>query len=136
MRAMSPKHAFTVEVQPQYMPQESAPGQGIYRFAYTVTVTNTGAVAAQLVARHWVISDAQGHTQEVRGLGVVGRQPLLQPGESFQYTSGCPLRTPTGTMHGSYHCVGADGTPFEVPIALFLLEAAADGAPGAPRVLH
>jgi uncharacterized protein affecting Mg2+/Co2+ transport len=86
---MSPKHAFSVEVQPEYLAGQSDPAQDDYQFAYTVTVTNQGTVAAQLISRHWVISDALGHTQEVKGLGVVGRQPLLQPGESFQYTSGC-----------------------------------------------
>ena len=136
---MSPKHAFSVEVQPEYLAGQSDPAQDDYQFAYTVTVINQGTVAAQLISRHWVISDALGHTQEVKGLGVVGRQPLLQPGESFQYTSGFPLRTPTGTMHGHYHCVGEDGEAFEVPIPLFLLEATGTGPTSAPlgaRVLH
>jgi uncharacterized protein affecting Mg2+/Co2+ transport len=89
-----PQHAFSVEVQPEYLAGQSGPAQDDYQFAYTVTVTNQGTVAAQLISRHWVISDAPGHTQEVKGLGVVGRQPLLQPGESFQYTSGCPCVRP------------------------------------------
>ena len=124
---------FSVAVQPTFLPEQSAPKDGVYAFAYTVTVTNTGEVPAQLIARHWVISDARGHTEEVKGLGVVGQQPLLKPGESFQYTSGSRLRTPTGTMHGSYFCVAEDGTRFEAPIALFVLEAQ---GPGSARVLH
>ena len=129
---MSPKHAFSVEVQPEYLAGQSDPAQDDYQFAYTVTVINQGTVAAQLISRHWVISDALGHTQEVKGLGVVGRQPLLQPGESFQYTSGCRLRTATGTMHGSYFCVAEDGERFEVDIPAFVLDAGG----GPSRVLH
>ena len=106
----------------------------MYGFAYTVTITNTGDVAAQLISRHWIISDARGHTEEVKGLGVVGQQPLLRPGESFQYTSGCRLRTASGTMHGHYFCVAEDGTRFEVEIPLFVLEASHGSAP--PRMVH
>jgi ApaG protein len=95
-------------------------------------VNNTGQIPAQLISRHWVIVDASGHTEEVKGLGVVGHQPLLKPGESFQYSSGCRLRTPSGTMHGSYFCVAEDGERFEAPVALFVLEADTPGA----RVLH
>jgi ApaG protein len=98
-----------------------------------VTITNTGDVAAQLIARHWFISDANGHNEEVKGLGVVGHQPLLQPGESFQYSSASRLRTATGAMHGQYFCVAEDGTRFEAEIPMFVLEA----TPGSPaRVLH
>jgi len=130
-----PTYQFHVEVQPEYLPEQSEPAQGRYGFAYTITVRNTGQVAAQLVSRHWLISDARGHTEEVKGLGVVGQQPLLRPGESFQYTSGCQLRTPSGTMHGSYFCVAEDGERFEVAIPLFVLDASgADG--GSARVLH
>lgn len=129
-----PKYEFRVEVEPRYLPEQSAPEQGLYSFAYTVTITNTGEVTAQLISRHWIISDARGHTEEVKGLAVVGHQPLLKPGESFQYTSGCRLRTPSGTMHGSYFCVAEDGERFEVAIPLFVLEAG--GASGSPRVLH
>ncbi|HYF19468.1 MAG TPA: Co2+/Mg2+ efflux protein ApaG [Ramlibacter sp.] len=125
-----PKYQFRVEVQPQYLPEQSAPEQGIYGFSYTITITNTGEVAAQLISRHWIITDATNHVEEVKGLGVVGHQPLLQPGQSFQYTSGCRLRTPSGTMHGSYFCVAEDGERFEVEIAPFLLE------DGTRRVLH
>ncbi|MBP8138722.1 MAG: Co2+/Mg2+ efflux protein ApaG, partial [Alicycliphilus sp.] len=92
-----PTYQFHVEVQPEYLPEQSEPAQGRYGFAYTITVLNTGQVAAQLVSRHWIIADGRGHTEEVKGLGVVGQQPLLQPGEAFQYTSGCQLRTPSGT---------------------------------------
>ena len=130
-----PKYQFSCQVSPQYLLEQSAPDQGIYSFSYTVTVTNTGDVAAQLISRHWVISDANGHNEEVRGLGVVGQQPLLRPGESFQYSSGSRLRTASGTMHGSYFCVAEDGERFEAPILLFVLEAM-NGSSSAGRVLH
>ncbi len=106
----------------------------MYGFAYTVTVTNTGEVAAQLISRHWVIADANGHIEEVKGLGVVGHQPLLKPGEAFQYSSGSRLRTPSGTMHGSYFCVAEDGERFEAVIPMFVLEASQGDSGG--RVLH
>ena len=130
-----PTYQFSCEVLPRYLPEQSAPDESIYGFSYTVTVTNTGDVAAQLISRHWIISDANGHTEEVKGLGVVGHQPLLKPGESFQYTSGSRLRTPSGTMHGSYFCVAEDGERFDVAIPLFVLEAAHGGNPPR-RVLH
>ena len=130
-----PKYQFTCEVAPQYLPDQSAPGELVYSFSYTVTLTNTGEVPAQLISRHWIISDANGHSEEIKGLGVVGHQPLLKPGQSFQYTSGSRLRTASGTMHGSYFCVAEDGERFEVPIQLFLLEAQQDGAPPG-RTLH
>ncbi len=124
------RYEFRVEVQPEYLPGQSAPEQGVFSFSYTITITNTGEVAAQLISRHWIITDAAGQVQEVKGLGVVGHQPLLQPGQSFQYTSGCRLRTPTGTMQGSYFCVAEDGERFDAPIAPFLLD------DGSRRVLH
>ena len=127
-----PKYKFEVAVTTQYIAEQSDPEEDSYAFAYTITVNNTGRVPAQLISRHWVIIDASGHTEEVKGLGVVGHQPLLKPGESFQYSSGCRLRTPTGTMHGSYFCVAEDGERFEAPVALFVLEADTPGA----RVLH
>ncbi|MBH1963513.1 MAG: Co2+/Mg2+ efflux protein ApaG [Comamonadaceae bacterium] len=130
-----PKYQFSVEVEPQYLPDQSEPGSEMYGFSYTITVHNTGEVPAQLISRHWIINDAKGHTEEVRGLGVVGQQPLLKPGEAFQYTSGCRLRTANGTMHGSYFCVAADGERFEVEIPLFVLDASTGGNAG-PRVLH
>ena len=132
------KYQFRVEVAPQFVPEQSSPAQGIHSFAYTVTITNTGEVPAQLISRHWVITDALGQAEEVKGLGVVGHQPLLKPGESFQYSSGSRLRTPTGTMHGSYFFVAEDGERFEAPIAMFVLDAsgAAGLASGSGRVLH
>lgn len=130
-----PKYQFSCNVTPQYLPEQSAPQEQLYGFSYTVTLTNTGEVAAQLISRHWIISDATGHTEEVRGLGVVGHQPLLKPGESFQYTSGSRLRTASGAMHGSYFFVAEDGTRFDVPIAMFVLEASPGGSMSG-RVLH
>lgn len=129
------KYQFSCEVIPHYLPEQSDPEEGVYGFSYTVTVTNTGKVAAQLISRHWIISDANGHTEEVKGLGVVGHQPMLKPGESFQYSSGSRLRTANGTMHGSYFCVAEDGERFEVTIPLFVLEATPGGSPPT-RVLH
>ena len=130
-----PKYQFTCDITPQYMPEQSSPEDSVYGFAYTVTVTNTGEVAAQLISRHWVIVDANGHNEEVKGLGVVGHQPLLKPGQSFQYTSGSRLRTATGTMHGSYFCVAEDGEHFDVAIPMFVLEASHGSQPPG-RVLH
>jgi ApaG protein len=125
-----PKYRFSVDVQPQYLPEQSAPEQELYSFAYTITITNTGEVPAQLISRHWVITNAAGEIEEVKGLGVVGHQPLLKPGEAFQYTSGCRLRTPTGSMQGSYFCVAEDGERFEAEIPAFDLH------DGSQRVLH
>lgn len=130
-----PKYQISCEVTPHYLPEQSAPQDAIYSFSYTVTVTNTGDVAAQLISRHWVISDANGHTEEVKGLGVVGHQPLLKPGESFQYSSGSRLRTASGTMHGSYFFVAEDGERLDIVIPLFVLEATNDSEP-VKRVLH
>jgi ApaG protein len=124
------KYAFSVEVQPQYLPEQSAPEQNLYSFAYTITISNSGEVPAQLISRHWIITNELGQAEEVKGLGVVGQQPLLKPGESFEYTSGCRLRTPSGTMQGSYFCVAEDGERFEVEIPAFPLD------DGSRRVLH
>ena len=124
------KYALRVEVQPQYLPEQSAPAQGLYSFAYTITINNTGDVPAQLISRHWIITNELGEIEEIKGLGVIGQQPLLKPGESFEYTSGCRLRTPSGTMQGSYFCVAEDGERFEVEIPLFVLD------DGSRRVLH
>ena len=134
-----PKYQFDVTVLPEYLPEQSAPETGVFSFAYTITITNAGDAPAQLISRHWIIIDARGHTEEVKGLGVVGHQPLLKPGESFQYTSGCRLRTASGTMHGTFHCVGEEGEPFDTPVPLFVLEAMGHGPAGEPltgRVLH
>ena len=130
-----PKYQFSCEVTPQYIPEQSAPDDSIYGFSYTVTVSNTGDIAAQLISRHWIIVDANGQLEEVKGLGVVGHQPLLKPGESFQYTSGSRLRTASGTMHGSYFCVAEDGERFEVTIPMFVLEAKHGSSPPS-RTLH
>jgi ApaG protein len=132
-----PKYQCSCTVVPYYLPEQSAPEDEVYGFAYTVTITNSGEVAAQLISRHWIISDARGHTEEVKGLGVVGHQPLLKPGESFQYSSGSRLRTPSGTMHGSYFFVAEDGERFEAAIPTFVLDAGEGaGAAGPGRVLH
>ena len=131
-----PSYDFLVQVQPEYLPEQSDPSAGQYAFAYTITITNRSAVPAQLIARHWLVSDARGHTEEVRGLGLVGQQPLLAPGETFRYTSGCRLHTASGTMHGSYLGVSDQGEVFAVPIPLFVLEASMDDGPLRERVLH
>ena len=124
------RYAFRVEVQPRYLPEQSLPEQGVWSFAYTITISNTGEVPAQLISRHWIITNELGEVEEVKGLGVVGQQPLLRPGESFEYTSGCRLRTSSGTMKGSYFCLAEDGERFEVDIPAFVLD------DGARRVLH
>nr|WP_315480684.1 Co2+/Mg2+ efflux protein ApaG [uncultured Rhodoferax sp.] len=128
------KYEFLVEVAPQYLPDQSAPADDMYVFAYTITITNTGDVTAQLIARTWNVNDANGHTEKVKGLGVVGQQPLLKPGQSFEYTSGTRLRTPTGTMHGSFFCVAEDGEKFDADIPMFVLDALSDA--GGSRTLH
>ena len=126
--AQEKDHDIAVSAATQYLPEQSDEVSGRYVFAYTITLRNAGNVAAQLISRHWIITDAQGLVQEVRGLGVVGAQPLLQPGESFEYTSGASIATPVGTMRGSYQMLAADGTRFEAPILEFTLSV--------PRVLH
>lgn len=126
--AESKKYEVEVMVETQYLPEQSDPGAERYFFAYRIHITNIGSVAAQLVSRHWIITDAAGKVEEVRGLGVVGNQPLLQPGESFEYSSGCPLPTPVGTMKGSYQMIAEDGTRFDAPISEFVL--------AMPRTLH
>ncbi|CAM8636557.1 CO2+/MG2+ efflux protein ApaG [Comamonadaceae bacterium] len=128
------KYAFLVEVKPQYLADQSAPHEDLYVFAYTITITNIGEVTAQLISRTWNVNDATGHTERVKGLGVVGQQPLLKPGQSFEYTSGTRLRTPTGTMHGSFFCVAEDGEKFDTDIPMFVLDALSDAA--GPRTLH
>ena len=133
-----PKYQFLVEVVPQYLPDQSSPEDDIFVFAYTITVTNTGEVTAQLISRTWNVNDARGHTEKVKGLGVVGQQPLLKPGQSFEYTSGTQLRTPTGTMHGAFFCVAEDGEKFDADVPMFVLDALS-GNPdvgGHKRTLH
>lgn len=122
------KYRIEVSPMPQFIPEQSDPENDRYIFAYTITIRNTGEVPAQLVSRHWIITDGNNEIQEVRGLGVVGKQPLLQPGESFQYTSGSSLTTPIGTMKGTYQMVAEDGTHFEAEIPEFVL--------ATPRALH
>lgn len=126
--AESKKYEIAVSAQTQYLEEQSDPTNGRFVFAYTITIRNSGTIAAQLISRHWIITDADGQVQEVRGLGVVGHQPLLQPGESFEYTSGSAIGTPVGTMRGSYQMTAEDGSQFEAPIAEFTL--------AMPRVLH
>lgn len=122
------KYQIVVETRVQFVPEQSDPVSSRYVFAYTITIRNTGTAAAQLISRHWHIIDGNNAVQEVRGLGVVGHQPLLAPGDSFEYTSGCSLTTPVGKMHGTYQFTGEDGTQFEAPIPEFALTM--------PRVLH
>jgi ApaG protein len=129
-------YQFSVEVFPQYLPDQSSPDQGLYLFAYTLTITNTGSVAAQLISRTWNVNDANGHTEKVKGLGVVGQQPLLKPRQIFEYTSGTRLRTPTGTMHGSFFCVAEDGEKFDVDIPMFVLDALSSSGTSGKRTLH
>ncbi len=126
------KYQFHVDVLPRFLSEQSAPEQGHFVFSYTITIRNTGEVAAQLISRTWNVNDANGHTEKVKGLGVVGHQPLLQPGEKFEYTSGTRLRTPTGTMHGSFFCVAEDGEKFDTDVPMFVLDALSGGS----RTLH
>ena len=129
-----PRYKFQVDVQPQYLSEQSDPDGGLYMFAYTITITNVGNVAAQLISRTWNVNDSEGMHEKIKGLGVVGHQPLLQPGEQFEYTSGTRLRTPPGTMLGSSFCVAEDGEKFDVDIPMFVLDALSD-EPG-NRNLH
>ena len=126
--AESKRYEVAVSAVPQYIAEQSDPANDGYIFSYTITIENVGTVPAQLISRHWIITDATGEVQEVRGLGVVGHQPLLQPGEKFEYTSGCQLETPVGTMRGSYQMTAVDGTQFDAEIREFTL--------AVPRVLH
>jgi ApaG protein len=124
----SKRYEFTVSPKVTFLADQSDPDKNHYVFAYTITVTNTGSVAAQLISRHWIITDAEHRVQEVKGQGVVGKQPVLKPGESFEYTSGTSIPTSVGTMRGSYRMVAEDGLAFDVPIAPFTLSI--------PRTLH
>jgi ApaG protein len=129
-----PKYQFRVEVTPHYLAEQSSVEQGLYVFSYTVTITNIGQVPAQLISRTWNVNDANGHTEKIKGLGVVGQQPLLKPGQAFEYTSGTRLRTPTGTMHGSFFCVAEDGEKFDTDVPMFVLDALS--ANGGRPTLH
>ncbi|NLD68962.1 MAG: Co2+/Mg2+ efflux protein ApaG [Limnobacter sp.] len=122
------RYRVRVEVQSRYLPEQSEPEAGRYTFAYTVRITNTGDVPAQLISRHWLVSDESGRLVEVKGLGVIGQQPLLRPGESFEYTSGSQIAAPNGSMRGSYFFVAEDGHRFDAEIAEFELNM--------PRTLH
>lgn len=123
-----PASPIEIAVATRFLDEQSAPADERYVFAYTITIRNAGPQAAQLVARHWVITDANGKVQEVRGEGVVGEQPWLRPGDHFQYTSGAVLETAVGTMQGSYAMRGDDGREFDAPIPPFTLSV--------PRTLH
>lgn len=130
-----PKYQFTVEVHPEFLSEQSAPDDDNYVFAYTITITNTGEVAAQLISRSWSVNDSNGLTEKVKGLGVIGQQPFLKPGQAFEYTSGTRLRTPTGTMHGIFFCVAEDGEKFDADVPMFVLDALSGGT-GGSRTLH
>ncbi len=121
-------HGIVIETQVKYLPEQSDETADRFVFSYTISITNLGTVAARLISRHWVITDAYNHVQEVRGQGVVGEQPVLQPSQSFEYSSGTVLATQVGTMRGSYQMRGEDGSEFDVEIPEFVLSV--------PRVLH
>jgi ApaG protein len=122
------RYVIAVTAHSTYLPDQSDEEDDRYVFAYTIRITNTGTVTAQVVSRHWIITDADNQVQEVRGMGVVGEQPVLKPGDTFEYSSGSSIPTAVGTMRGSYQLVAEDGTRFEVPIPEFALSV--------PRVLH
>ena len=124
----SQPYRISVDVVTNFVEDQSNPSDGRYVFAYTITIRNEGTVPARLLSRHWIITDANGKIQEVKGLGVVGEQPKLAPGESYEYTSGAAIATPVGTMRGSYQMLAEDGTKFDAPIPEFTLSI--------PRVLH
>ena len=115
------KPEFSCAVKVQYLPDQSQPPEGPFAFAYTVTIRNSGTVTAQLVARHWVITNAQGQEENVRGLAVVGHQPVLKPGEQFEYSSWTRIDTPMGSMRGTFFCMTEDAHPFDTPVAEFAL---------------
>ncbi|HUL90925.1 MAG TPA: Co2+/Mg2+ efflux protein ApaG [Burkholderiales bacterium] len=122
------KYDVAVSSRTEYVPEQSDEGHSRFVFAYTITIRNNGSIPAQLVSRHWIITDGRDQVQEVRGLGVVGAQPLIKPGERYEYTSGTAIATPVGTMKGSYQMVAEDGTHFDAQIPEFTLSV--------PRVLH
>ena len=124
-------NGIRVTVEPRYLEEQSEPAEQRFFWAYTVEIANSGAAPVQILARHWVITDANGHREDVRGIGVVGEQPVIAPGASFTYTSGCPLPTPSGVMFGSYQAIDGDGEVFSVAIPAFSLD-----LPGARPVLN
>ena len=126
--AESQKHAITVVPKAVFVEDQSDPSKNQYVFAYTISIANTGTVPVQLVSRHWLITDANGKVVEVKGLGVIGQQPWIKPGESFEYTSGTNIETAVGTMRGTYSMLAEDGQAFEAVIAPFTLSV--------PRILH
>ena len=129
-RGMNERSSYTIDVQvePRFVPDQSRPGDNRYVFAYTITLHNAGDVPARLLTRHWIITDSDNTVQEVKGLGVVGHQPLLKPGEHFEYTSWAVIATPVGTMRGDYFRVAEDGERFDAPVPEFILRM--------PRTLH
>lgn len=124
-------HRIRVDVVTNYVEDQSSPSDGRFVFAYTITIRNEGSVPARLLTRHWIITDANGRTEEVKGAGVVGKQPLLRQGERFEYTSGVPLKTPSGLMRGTYQMVTEDGEDFDAEVPAFSLD-----APSMKRVVH
>jgi ApaG protein len=116
-----PRPELTCTVRTQFLPDQSSPADEVYAFAYTITIRNTGDVAAQVVGRHWIILHGSGETEEVRGLAVVGQQPLLRPGEQFEYTSWTRISTPLGSMKGTYFCMTDEARWFEAPVPEFTL---------------
>lgn len=126
--AESKRYEIEVVAKPAYLADQSDPAKSQYVFAYTITIANTGDVTVQLISRHWLITDGEHRVQEVKGLGVIGQQPVLKPGEKFEYTSGASLPTPVGTMRGTYQMVAEDGHSFDATIPIFTLSV--------PRTLH
>jgi len=122
------RHKVEVQVKPAYIEEQSDPTNDYYAFAYTITIKNTGITPVRLVTRHWIITDGDGNVQEVKGDGVIGEQPHLNPGEGFQYTSGTFMNTPFGTMHGSYQMIADNGERFDATIPAFALTT--------PNILH
>ena len=125
---MSQEYQFQISVKTQFIEEQSEPENERFVFAYTVTIENTGELGAKLDSRHWVITDANGEVTEVQGQGVIGEQPFIEPGKSYQYSSGAIINTPIGTMEGNYNMIGQNGVQFEAPIPVFSLTA--------PGVLH
>ena len=130
--SMSANYSVRIQAAPRYIDEQSQPAQSLYTFAYTITVANEGDVAVQLISRHWEIEDASGQVEMVDGLDVIGKQPLLQPGQVFEYTSGAQLRTNAGMMSGHFFFVAVDGTRFETTVPPFVLQAAGS----TPGLLH